>query len=158
MTPGSFGHVDIVWEDPVAALFLRTLASFSQVIRFDRRGTGASDPVPLEQLPPWESYAEDLDVVLDQVGAERTAVMAAYDAGPMAMFFAATRPQRTSALILANTTARWVAADGCSPPNSRVRVDDRCAGRPIPEQQPLPVDHRLRRLRGHRPGYDLRLQ
>jgi pimeloyl-ACP methyl ester carboxylesterase len=101
MTPGSFGHVDIVWEDPVAALFLRTLASFSQVIRFDRRGTGASDPVPLEQLPPWESYAEDLDVVLDQVGAERTAVMAAYDAGPMAMFFAATRPQRTSALILA---------------------------------------------------------
>lgn len=75
MTPGSFGHVDIVWEDPAAALFLRTLASFSQVIRFDRRGTGASDPVPLEQLPPWESYAEDLDVVLDQVGAERTAVM-----------------------------------------------------------------------------------
>jgi pimeloyl-ACP methyl ester carboxylesterase len=89
MTPGSFGHVDIVWEDPVAALFLRTLASFSQVIRFDRRGTGASDPVPLEQLPPWESYAEDLDVVLDQVGAERTAVMAAYDTGPMAMSFAA---------------------------------------------------------------------
>jgi class 3 adenylate cyclase len=112
MTPGSFGHVDIVWEDPAAALFLRTLASFSQVIRFDRRGTGASDPVPLEHLPPWESYAEDLAAVLDQVGVEQTAVMAGYDAGPMAMFFAATRPQRTSALILANTTARWVAANG----------------------------------------------
>ena len=37
--------------------------------------------------------------------------MAGYDAGPMAMFFAATSPQRISALILANATARWVAAD-----------------------------------------------
>jgi pimeloyl-ACP methyl ester carboxylesterase len=110
-TPGSFGHMDIVWEDPAAALFLRTLASFSRVIRFDRRGTGASDPVPLEHLPPWESYAEDLAAVLNQVDVERTAVMAGYDAGPMAMFFAATRPQRISALILANTRARWVAAD-----------------------------------------------
>ena len=96
---------------PGYALFLRTLASFSRVIRFDRRGTGASDPVPLEHLPPWESYAEDLAAVLNQVDVERTAVMAGYDAGPMAMFFAATRPQRISALILANTTARWVAAD-----------------------------------------------
>jgi pimeloyl-ACP methyl ester carboxylesterase len=89
MTPGSFGHMDIVWEDPAAALFLRAL----------------------EHLPPWESYAEDLAAVLNQVDVERTAVMAGYDAGPMAIFFAATRPQRISALILANTRARWVAAD-----------------------------------------------
>jgi hypothetical protein len=41
MTTGSFGHVDLAWEDPGIALFLHTLASFSRLIMFDRRGTGA---------------------------------------------------------------------------------------------------------------------
>jgi class 3 adenylate cyclase len=108
-TPGSFGNIDMVWEDPAAALFLRRLASFSRLIRFDRRGTSASDPLSLDALPPWESYADEMTAVLDEVGSDRPAVMATLDAGPMAMFFAATYPERTAALILVNTTARWVA-------------------------------------------------
>jgi hypothetical protein len=32
LTPGSFGHLDIGWEDPGIALFCRTLASFSRLI------------------------------------------------------------------------------------------------------------------------------
>jgi len=111
VTFGSFGHVDVAWEDPGIALFLRTLASFSRLILFDRRGTGASDPVLLDALPPWEMYAEELDAVLDEVGSERVAIMAHVDAGAMAMLFAATRPERTSALVLVNTSAKWVAAD-----------------------------------------------
>lgn len=110
-TPGSFGNIDMVWEDPAAALFLRRLASFSRLIRFDRRGTSASDPLPLDALPPWESYADEVTAVLDEIGSDRAAVMALLDAGPMAMFFAATYPERTTALILANTTARWVATE-----------------------------------------------
>jgi class 3 adenylate cyclase len=108
---GSFGHIDIAWEDPGIALFLRTLASFSRLILFDRRGTGASDPVVLEALPPWESYAEELDAVLDEVRSERTAIIAHLDAGAMALIYAATRPERTSALVLVNTSAKWTAAD-----------------------------------------------
>jgi pimeloyl-ACP methyl ester carboxylesterase len=111
MTTGSFGHVDMAWEDPGIALFLRTLASFSRLIQFDRRGTGASDPLSLESLPPWESYAQDLDAVLDEVGAQQAALLAQLDASPMALFFAGTRPQRTSALVLANSTAKFLAAD-----------------------------------------------
>jgi pimeloyl-ACP methyl ester carboxylesterase len=42
-TMGAFSHVDMVWDDPQVALFLRRLASFSRLLRFDRRGTGASD-------------------------------------------------------------------------------------------------------------------
>jgi class 3 adenylate cyclase len=109
-TPGSFGNIDLAWEDPGAALFLRRLASFSRLIRFDRRGTSASDPLPLDALPPWESFADEVTAVLDAVGSERAAIMAMLDAGPMAMFFAATHPERTVALILANTSARWVAS------------------------------------------------
>jgi class 3 adenylate cyclase len=110
-TPGSFTHVDTMWEDPAAALMFRRLASFSRLIRFDRVGTGASDPAPLDHLPPWESYAEELAAVLDEVGSERAAILVSTDAGSMAMYFAATKPERTSALILFNTTARVLAAD-----------------------------------------------
>jgi pimeloyl-ACP methyl ester carboxylesterase len=100
VTPGSFTHVDVLWEDPAVALMFRRLASFSRLIRFDRLGTGTSDPAPLDRLPPWESYAEELVAVLDEIGSERAAIHVGGDAGSMAMYFAATRPERTSALIL----------------------------------------------------------
>ena len=111
VTPGSFTHVDTMWEDPAAALMFRRFASFSRLIRFDRVGTGASDPAPLDHLPPWESYAEQLAAVLDEVGSDSTAILVSLDAGSMAMYFAATKPERISALILFNTTARVLAAD-----------------------------------------------
>ena len=108
---GSFGHVDIAWEDPGLALFFRTLASFSRLILFDRRGTGPSDPVLLDAVPPWEGYVEELDAVLNEVGSERAAIVAHVDAGPMALLSATTRPDRISALVLVNCSAKWVAAD-----------------------------------------------
>jgi class 3 adenylate cyclase len=112
VTLGAFGHVDLQWEDPATALFLRRLASFSRLILFDRRGTGASDPLP-ETLPaPWEAYAEEVAAVMDAAGSPRAALMATTaEAGPMALFFAATRPERTSALVLGHASARYVAAD-----------------------------------------------
>jgi class 3 adenylate cyclase len=108
MTGASLGHLDIAWEDPGLALFLRSLASFSRVILFNRRGTGASDPLPPDPLPPWESYGEELAAVLDAVGSQRTAILAELDAA--AIFFAGTRPQRTSALILVHTSAKGLAS------------------------------------------------
>jgi hypothetical protein len=54
-TMGSFSHVDMMWDDPQVALYLRRLASFSRLLRFDRRGTGASDPLPINPLPAWEA-------------------------------------------------------------------------------------------------------
>jgi hypothetical protein len=85
VTPGSFGHVDIIWEDPGMVLFFQTLASLSRLILFDRRGTGASDPLPLDSLPPWESYAHDLAAVLDEIGSQRAALLAMLEAGPLAL-------------------------------------------------------------------------
>ncbi len=111
MTAGSFSAFDVDWEDPVAELFLRRLASFARLIRFDRRGAGASDPLPLDALPPWESFVEELDCVMRTVGSKRAAIMAAYDAGPMGMLFAATKPECTAALILVNSSVRYVADD-----------------------------------------------
>jgi class 3 adenylate cyclase len=104
--PPSADCIDMRWEYPPLASFLRRLASFSRVIMFDRRGTGASDPVPLDALPTMEEWAGDALAVLDQVGSERAAILGGGDSGPPAIFFAATHPQRSLALILANTWAR----------------------------------------------------
>ena len=111
LTAGSWGAFDADWEDPAAELFFRRLASFTRLIRFDRRGTGASDPLALDALPPWESFVEELECVMEEVGSKRAAIMTAYDAGPMGMLFAATKPELTGALILVNTAARFLVAD-----------------------------------------------
>jgi class 3 adenylate cyclase len=111
-TMGAFSDVDIVWDDPQMALFLRRLAGFSRLIRFDRRGTGASDPLPADPLPPWEAYTQELTAVMDAAGSQQAALLAAGpEAGPMALFFAGTKPERTAALVLADATARYLVAD-----------------------------------------------
>jgi pimeloyl-ACP methyl ester carboxylesterase len=46
-----FSHIDLRWEDPVWAAFLERLTSFSRLILFDRRGTGASDAIPDTEMP-----------------------------------------------------------------------------------------------------------
>ena len=106
--PGSGQVIDTVWEHPPMASYLRRLATFSRLITFDRRGTGASDAAPTEGRPLWETWADDARSVLDAVGSERAAIFGQADEGPTAMLFAATQPERTLALVLANTTARFL--------------------------------------------------
>jgi pimeloyl-ACP methyl ester carboxylesterase len=48
--PGWVSHVELAWEEPTLARFLRRLASFSRLIAFDKRGTGLSDRVTNDQL------------------------------------------------------------------------------------------------------------
>jgi class 3 adenylate cyclase len=108
---GTLTHVDIRWQEPLHAHFLHRLASFSRLILLDPRGTGASDPISLDPVPTWEDEVDDLDTVLDAVASERATIFACNDSGPLALMFAATRPDRVRALALANTTARYVVAD-----------------------------------------------
>jgi class 3 adenylate cyclase len=95
------------WEVQLLARFLRRLAGFSRLIRLDVRGTGLSDPVSPKDWPTVEQRAEDLLAVLDAVGSERAALLGGLQGGQTAIFFAATYPARTSALVLAGTTARF---------------------------------------------------
>jgi class 3 adenylate cyclase len=104
-------QLDLLWDMPEGADYMRRLASFCRLILFDRRGTGASDPVDLAALPTWETWSEDLGAVLDTVGSRRAALFAALDSGPIAILYAATHPERVSALILFNSTARYMAAE-----------------------------------------------
>jgi pimeloyl-ACP methyl ester carboxylesterase len=104
-------HVRAAWEMPWIAKVYRRLASFSRLILFDRRGTGMSDPVPPSQLGTLEERIDDVRAVLDAAGSKRAAVFATSTGAPMALVFAATYPQRTSALVLFNATARALRDD-----------------------------------------------
>jgi class 3 adenylate cyclase len=103
-------HADVGWEYPPTERWNERFSSFSRVIFFDRRGAGASDPVPLDALPTWEDWTEDMTAVLDEVGSERVFLCVALDAGPMGMLFTATYPDRVAGLILVNTAARRLTA------------------------------------------------
>ena len=69
--PGFVSHVEHGWDDPRLAPFYRRLASFARLILFDKRGTGMSDPVPVEQLPTLEQRMDDARAVMDAAGLER---------------------------------------------------------------------------------------
>jgi len=106
---GLGSHVDMFVDDEVP--WIAGLRSFSRLIFFDRRGTGLSDPVGLAAMPMWEEWADDVRAVLDAAGADQAAIFASADAGPIALLFAAVSPERVTALVLANTSARFLAAD-----------------------------------------------
>ena len=101
--PGLFSQVEHQWEEPSFAHFLGRLASFSRLIPIDARGTGLSDRAPV--LPPMEEQMDDVLAVLDEVGSSSAAFLGLSQAGPMAMLFAASHPQRTKALVLYGTYA-----------------------------------------------------
>jgi class 3 adenylate cyclase len=100
-----WNHVEWQWEEPHHARFLTRLASFSRLILFDKRGTGLSDPVRLDELPSLERWMDDVTAVIDAAGADQVAVVAHGAGGPMATLFAATYPERVSGLVLISTFA-----------------------------------------------------
>jgi class 3 adenylate cyclase len=104
-------HVEIIWEVPIWRKILTLLSSFTRLILFDRRGTGASDSISFDGVPTWEESIEDMIAVLDAVGSTQTAIMATLDTGSNGILLAAMRPHRVSHLVLFNTTARYLVAD-----------------------------------------------
>ncbi len=101
-------NVEVMWEEPSLARFLRRLASFSRLICFDKRGTGVSDPVHFDEGLSVEAWIDDVCTVLQAVGSERAAMFGHAEGGRMAMLFAATFPEKTSALVLLDSFARRV--------------------------------------------------
>ena len=106
MVPGFVSNVETTWEVPAAAEFLTRLASFSRLILFDKRGTGLSDRVPVNELPGLETRMDDVRAVLDAVGSERASLFGVSEGGPMSVLFAATYPQRVDRLVLYGSYAR----------------------------------------------------
>ena len=108
LIPGWVSNIEIFWEEPAVVRFFTRLASFSRLILFDKRGTGLSDRVA--EMPNLETRMDDARAVLDTVGSERAALFGYSEGGVLCALFAATYPNRASALIMHGSYARLTAA------------------------------------------------
>lgn len=95
---GIFSHVELQWENPRYAELLTRLSQFTRLITMDMRGTGLSDREG--DLPLLEDQMDDVTAVLDRVGSNKVSLLGVSQAGPMAILYAASYPQRVDALIL----------------------------------------------------------
>jgi class 3 adenylate cyclase len=110
--PGFASHLEVFWEEPAYSRFLHRLTSFSRLILIDRLGTGLSDRLPAGETSTIEQRIDDISAVMDAVGIERAAVLGWSEAVMPCAIFAATHPDRTSALVMYGGMPRILEDDG----------------------------------------------
>jgi pimeloyl-ACP methyl ester carboxylesterase/DNA-binding winged helix-turn-helix (wHTH) protein len=103
---GWVSHLEYFWREPSFARFLTRLGSISRLILFDKRGTGLSDAVPVDQLPSLEQRMDDVRAVMEAAGSKRAVLMGVSEGGPLCSVFAATYPEKTEALVMIGSYAR----------------------------------------------------
>jgi class 3 adenylate cyclase len=103
--PSFTSNVEWNWEGPSYRRMLVRMASFSRLIIYDRRGWGCSDRLSPGDFPALETHAEDVATVLGAARSSRAALFAWGEGGIIASLFAATFPDRVSALVLYNCYA-----------------------------------------------------
>jgi len=111
-TSGLWSHLDLQMEEPTFARFNRRIASFCRLIRFDRRGSGVSDPRPADGRSIDQHWSQDLLAVLDATGAQAPILAGVVDAGPLILKFLEQHAECCSGLVLACTTSCVLRAEG----------------------------------------------
>jgi pimeloyl-ACP methyl ester carboxylesterase/DNA-binding winged helix-turn-helix (wHTH) protein len=103
LIPGTLSHLEILWATPANQHLLKRLTAFARVIVFDKRGQGLSDRVVAEQT--LDERMDDVRAVMDAAGSKRATIYGWSEGGPMSLMFAATYPERATALVLYGTFA-----------------------------------------------------
>ncbi|MGB6582511.1 MAG: alpha/beta fold hydrolase [Streptosporangiaceae bacterium] len=103
IVPGFASHLEVEWEDGACRSFIRRLAAFASVVRFDKRGTGLSDPV--QELPSLQERDADLAAVIAEAGVERPVLLGFSEGGSIAVRFAVTHHESVRGLILYGASA-----------------------------------------------------
>lgn len=98
-------NIEIAWENPLYARYLRRLGDLAKVVLIDRRGTGLSDRFTGDDVPPLEDMVDDITVVLDACGCDRAVIYGFEEAAAQCAMFAASRPDRVAGLVLYAATA-----------------------------------------------------
>src|SRR5918995_3228336 len=103
--PGFISNIEHYWLDPSHARWLNRLARFTRVVSFDKRGTGLSDRVTT--MPGMDQRMDDVRAVMDAAGSASAALLGVSEGGSLAALFAATHPERCSALVLYGAFAEF---------------------------------------------------
>ncbi|HEX4820090.1 MAG TPA: adenylate/guanylate cyclase domain-containing protein [Acidimicrobiales bacterium] len=103
--------MEAIDEEPSLRRWQARLSTFCQVIEFDGRGIGLSDPTSPLTPPTLEQWVDDTIAVLDAVGAFEVDVIAPRDSSLEAIMLAAAHPDRVSKLVIINGAARMRRAD-----------------------------------------------
>jgi pimeloyl-ACP methyl ester carboxylesterase/DNA-binding CsgD family transcriptional regulator len=91
-------------EIPEFAEWYQELSNRWQLVRFNNRGEGLSDPSPTGRS--LEESVADLSAVIDALKLDRITLFAPWYGGPPAIAYAARHPERVASLILWCTFAR----------------------------------------------------
>ena len=105
LVPGWISNLDIAWNSPASANWLRRMGRFARVVIFDKRGTGLSDRG--DSAPGMDERMDDIRAVMDAAGIQRAAVLGWSEGGSLAALFAASHPDRCQALVLQNAFAKF---------------------------------------------------
>jgi len=108
---GYCSQVDLNWESPYLAHFLRGLARHARLIVTDRRGWGCSERFTPGYVPDVDILTDDILAVLRAVGSERASILATYESTIVASLFAAVYPDRTRSLILVDPQVTYLPTD-----------------------------------------------
>ncbi|MET8151961.1 alpha/beta fold hydrolase [Actinoplanes sp. NPDC049668] len=108
--PGFVTHLDLAWDEPFLARFLRGLAGFSRLIWFDRRGTGLSDPTPAGLT--LDDAVEDVRVVLRAAGSGPAVLFGVAVGAAICTAYALRHPADVRSLVLWAGHARLLRAPG----------------------------------------------
>jgi DNA-binding winged helix-turn-helix (wHTH) protein/pimeloyl-ACP methyl ester carboxylesterase len=97
-------HLDYEWESPVWKHWIAELAKYHRFVRYDERGNGLSDWEVNEMSS--ETWARDLETVVEAAGLDRFALMGISQGGAPAITYAVEHPDRVSHLILVGAYSR----------------------------------------------------
>src|SRR2546428_5260725 len=93
-----------MWEQPLLERYFTRMADFSRVMIFDKRGMGMSDRA--REVPTLEARMDDVRAVMDAAGSECAMLSGGGEGARMTALFAATYPERVSAVAFVNPSAR----------------------------------------------------
>jgi class 3 adenylate cyclase len=110
LPPTNASPIDLLWDAPSFVRFVRRLGGFSRTAWCEARGIGASGGTFHDRFVD-EIVDADLTAVLDAVGCERVVLVGPSEGGPVAIRYAATHPERVTALVLINSWAHYVRED-----------------------------------------------
>jgi class 3 adenylate cyclase len=101
---GITGDLLSTWEHPLLVRHVLGLAENGRMLLLDKRGTGLSDRVA--GVPTLETRMDDIRAVMDAADSERVVLWSGMEGSRTTTLFAATYPERTSALVTLNPSAK----------------------------------------------------